>query len=104
MIYLSVMASATPEDVKRLAALARIEVPDADLSRFAAEFDAVLAYVGKLDELTLPDQGRVVPAVRNALRKDENANEAGTYTEALASQFPQREGDSLSVKQILSHD
>lgn len=98
------MANATPEDVRRLAALARIEVADADLERFAAEFDAVLAYVGKLDELTIPDQERVLAPVRNVFRKDEVTVAPGSYTEALASQFPQREGDSLSVKQIISHD
>lgn len=95
---------ATPEDVKRLAALARVDVPEQDLARFAEEFDSVLAYVGKLDELTLPDSGRKIPDVRNVLRADEGAYEPRTWTEALVSQFPQKEGNSLSVKKILSHD
>ena len=98
------MSKANPEDVKRLAALARIEVPDADLARFAEEFDAILAYVGKLDALKLPDAAREVPAVRNALREDESPTAPGTWTEALASRFPEREGDALKVKQIISHD
>ena len=48
-----VAAMTTPEDVQKLAALARIEVPEAELASFTREFDAVLSYVGKLDELTL---------------------------------------------------
>lgn len=98
------MASATPDDVLRLAALARVEVPEADLPRFAAEFDAVLAYVGKLDELTIADLARETAPVRNVFREDQVTHEPGTHTEKLAAQFPQREGDSLSVKQIISHD
>ena len=98
-------AKATPEDVKRLAGLARVAVAESDLAGFAAEFDAVLAYVGRLDELTLPDQGAAAaPAVRNAFRADGAPTEGGAWTEKLAEQFPARDGDSLSVKQIITHD
>ncbi len=97
-------SKATSEDVKRLAALARVDVPEADLERFASEFDSILAYVGKLDELTLPETGLEIPAVRNVLRADGGEYAPGTWTEALVAQFPQKEGDSLSVKKILSHD
>ena len=95
---------ATPEDVQRLAALARIEVPDGELARFAAEFDGVLAYVGKLDSLTLPEGARPLSPVRNVLRADGEPTPPGTWTEAITAQFPERVGDALSVKQIISHD
>lgn len=98
------MANATPEDVRRLAALARVEVSEADLPRFAREFDAVLAYVGKLDELTIPDLERIVPPVRNVFRADTVTEETGSNTEKIVAQFPQRDGNSLSVKKIISHD
>lgn len=97
-------AKATAEDVKRLAALARVDVPEEDLARFAAEFDGILAYVGKLGDLKLPEGETGVPALRNVLRADEGAHAPGTWTEAITAQFPQKEGDSLSVKKILSHD
>lgn len=97
-------AKASLEDVKRLAALARLSVADSDLARFAAEFDSILAYVGKLDELTLPDGGRNLSEVRNVLRADEGAYEPGTWTECIVGQFPAKEGDSLSVKKIITHD
>lgn len=97
-------AKATTEDVKRLATLARVEVAEADLERFAAEFDSVLAYVGKLDELTLSEDDKNQSAVQNVLRADEGAYEAGTWTERIVGQFPAKEGNSLSVKKIISHD
>lgn len=99
------MASATPDDVKRLAALARIEIPEEKLATFAAEFESVLAYVGKLDELALPvESTETYPMRRNVLREDGEPTPAGTYTEAITAQFPERDGNYLSVKQIISHD
>lgn len=95
---------ATPEDVKRLATLARVDVDEADLDRFADEFDSILAYVGKLDELTLPEGGRNLSVVRNVLRADAGPYESGTWTERIVEQFPAKEGNSLSVKKIISHD
>lgn len=95
---------ATPEDVKRLATLARLDVAESDLARFATEFDSILAYVGKLDDLTLPESGRNLSVVRNVLRADETLYESGTWTERIVEQFPAKEGNSLSVKKIISHD
>jgi len=95
---------ATPEDVKRLATLARLDVAENDLARFAAEFDSILAYVGKLDELTLPQSGRNLSVVRNVLRADEAPYASGTWTERIVEQFPVKEGNSLSVKKIINHD
>lgn len=98
-------AQATPEEVAHLAALSRISIPENELATFAGDFEAVLAYVSKLDELTLPsDEATEKPAVRNVFRADGEPHEPGIYSEAIIAQFPEREGDSLSVKQIISHD
>jgi aspartyl/glutamyl-tRNA(Asn/Gln) amidotransferase C subunit len=94
---------ATFEDVKKLAALARIEVSEEELPKFAKEFDAILGYVSKLSELTAP-AGKPLLPYTNVFRADEKPHESGAFTEKLAEQFPAREGDLLSVKQIVSHD
>jgi len=97
------MASA--DDVKKLAALARIEIPEEKLDSFAKEFDSILAYVGQLDALKVDTKApRTAPPLRNVFREDGEPHEKGKYTEKLAAQFPSREGDALSVKQILSHE
>ncbi len=102
------MAETTPgsvEDVRRLGALARIEIPEEKLPAFATGFEAILAYVGKLSELNLPvEAGHNVPAVRNVAREDTGANVPGSYSEKIIAQFPERNGNSLSVKQILNND
>jgi aspartyl/glutamyl-tRNA(Asn/Gln) amidotransferase C subunit len=96
---------ATKEDVKKLAALARISVEDTELKKFTKEFDAILAYVGQLDGLKIPaGEGAGKPPLRNVMRADGEPHAAGAHTEALAAQFPAREGDALMVKQIISHD
>lgn len=94
----------TAEEVRKLALLARIGVSDAECVQFAAEFETILAYIGQLESLELPETGTVLPPHRNLLREDTQPREGGTYTETLAAQFPAREGDALSVRQIISHD
>lgn len=96
---------ASTDDVQKLAALARIDIPEEKLATFAREFDGILAYVGKLDELTLAGSDeRVIPVVHNVMREDGEPHEKGAYTAKLVEQFPQKEANSLSVKQIISHD
>jgi aspartyl-tRNA(Asn)/glutamyl-tRNA(Gln) amidotransferase subunit C len=90
--------------VKKLAALARIRVDDAELEKFTAEFDAILGYVGQLEKLDLPKAGDEKLSLRNVMRADGEPHATGEYTEQIAAQFPTREGDALSVKQIISHD
>ncbi len=95
---------ATTEEVKKLAALARIRVEDAELEKFTSEFDAILAYIGQLEKLELPKGEKVRPPLRNVMRADGEPHAGGAYTKKLTEQFPAREGDALSVKQIITHD
>jgi len=95
---------ATTEEVKKLAALARIRVDDSELEKFASEFDAILAYIGQLEKLELPKGREGKPVLRNVMRADGEPHAPGMYTEKLTEQFPTREGDALSVKQIITHD
>jgi len=96
---------ATAEEVKKLAALARIRVEDSELEKFTSEFDAILAYVGQLENLELP-QGlkEEKPLLRNVMREDGEPHAPRAYTEKLVEQFPAREGDALAVKQIITHE
>lgn len=96
---------ATNEDILKLAALARIRVSEDELPQMTKELDAILAYVGQLEALELPAASdETLSEVRNVMRSDDQPHEGGVFTEALAEQFPAREGDALAVKQIISHD
>ncbi|HQU07709.1 MAG: hypothetical protein B7X04_01705 [Parcubacteria group bacterium 21-54-25] len=94
------MASA--DDVKKLAALARVSVSEEALPRFVKEFDSILSYIGQIESLALVSDGApAVPLLRNVFRDDEQPTPPGTNTQALAESFPERKGNALSVKQIL---
>lgn len=96
---------ATAEEVKKLAALARIKISDEELETFTREFDAILAYVGQLEKLDLPQGAEhEKSALHNVMREDGEPHATGIYTEKLVEQFPAREGNALSVKQIITHD
>lgn len=96
---------ASIEDVKKLASLARLSIPEDMLEARAAEFDRIVAYIAQLDELHIKtDVLPTVPALRNVFRDDGEPTPPGTWTEKLTGMFPEREGDRLSVKKIISHD
>lgn len=95
---------ATVEEVKKLAALARIEVKPEELERFTKEFDAILAYVSQLEKLELPTDLKTTPILRNVFREDVNPTESGTWTEKLVAAFPEKKDNYLVVKQIISHE
>lgn len=95
---------ATVEEVKKLAALARIRVDDSELEKFTGEFDAILAYIGQLEKLELPKKEEEKPPLRNVMREDGEPHVSGMYTGKLTEQFPARENNALSVKQIITHE
>jgi aspartyl-tRNA(Asn)/glutamyl-tRNA(Gln) amidotransferase subunit C len=62
-----------PEEVRRVAELARLELRDDELERVAAELTAVLEYAAAIRRLEFePDAAVAVPA-GSALREDEPA-------------------------------
>lgn len=96
---------ASVEDVKKLASLARLSIPEDMLEARAAEFDRIVAYIAQLDELDIKtDTPPQAPQLRNVFRDDGEPTPAGTWTEKLVGMFPERDGDRLSVKKIISHD
>ncbi len=109
---------ATTEEVKKLAALARISMPEAELVKFTKEFDSILAYVGQLGQLELPKAKtagggspdaagaafRDTRPLRNIFRDDANPTPPGTWTTKMVDAFPEKEDDYLVVKQIISHE
>ena len=94
---------ATQEDVKKLAALARITLSEEQLPKLVKEFDAILEYVGQLEKLDIEKDGLLLPYT-NVMREDGEPHAKGKYTEKLVEQFPSRDGDYLEVKQIISHE
>jgi aspartyl-tRNA(Asn)/glutamyl-tRNA(Gln) amidotransferase subunit C len=82
-----------PEEVRRVAALARLELRDEEVERVAVELTAVLEYAAAIRRLDLPEAGSGAPAAADsALREDEPAPPALTQAQALAMAPESAEG------------
>ncbi len=82
-----------PEDVRGVAELARIEVPDADLERTARELSAVLEFaatLGRLDLAGLEPSEFAPPA--STLREDGPDPRRLSHEQALAAAPDQEHG------------
>ncbi|MDO5646006.1 MAG: Asp-tRNA(Asn)/Glu-tRNA(Gln) amidotransferase subunit GatC [Dermabacter sp.] len=92
------------EEVARLASLARIELTDEDLTRFAGEFDAILDAVASVSEVATAD----VPAtshpmpMTNVFRADV-VTKTLTQEEALSG-APEAADGRFAVPQILGEE
>ena len=85
------------DEVLHVARLARLELSEAELKRFAEQLSAILDAVGKVSELDLADvEPTAHPlALANVWAEDE-PHESLSVDEALAN-APDREGDSFRV-------
>jgi aspartyl-tRNA(Asn)/glutamyl-tRNA(Gln) amidotransferase subunit C len=94
-------------DIKKLADLARIDMSDEELTGIAKDFDAILAYVGqvqevsKLNKIEALHENRDNYFLKNRMREDLVTNEKLEYTEKILSDAPETQDGYLKVKQIL---
>ena len=91
----------TPEEVGRVAILARLELEDGEEKQLAAQIDGILLYIDKLNEL---DTSEVEPftnplAAVNAFREDKVTNQP--RAEALLANAPETEGTFFRVPKII---
>lgn len=92
------------EDVKKLAEMSRIDMDESQLESIAHDFDAILAYVGQVQEASKIASGAIDKKdlnLVNVMREDVATNEAGSYSEKLIAEMPDTENNFLKVKQIL---
>jgi len=96
------MAQLTWDDVLKLARLARIELSDAEVDEFAAEFSAILEYVEKLQ--TVDTDGlkptSQVTGLTNVTREDVEQS-YGYEAEDLLKNVPAVELNQIKVKRMI---
>lgn len=95
------MKKAADIDIKALAGLARLAVPEEELARLEKEIPDILAFVETIQEVRAP-AGSHEGAVRNVMREDEHPHESGVYTERLLEAAPARVDERIAVKQVIS--
>ena len=98
------MPSIGRDDVARLADLARIQLTEEEIARFAGEFDSIMNAVASVSEVATED----VPAtshpiaMTNVFREDVVANTL-TQEQALAA-APEAQDGRFAVQQILGEE
>lgn len=94
------------EAIRELAALARIKLTGKEEVGLQKEVSNILEYVGQVSALeSTPAQEK--PPLHNVMREDIPWGEGSVLLgkrEALLKAFPEREGDYLKVRKIITKD
>ena len=94
----------TPDDVARLAGLARIDLSDAELARLAPQLDVILESVARVTEVANAD----VPATSHAMalvnvfRPD--VVTPSLHVDAVLAMAPHAEDNRFAVPRILGEE
>ncbi len=95
----------TPQEVEKLAQLARIKLSQGEKESLTKEIDSILAYVDQIKKATVAiDHTPVSGAVHNIAREDIARTTSPADRETLLKGAPQREGDFVAVKKIIAQD
>lgn len=95
------------EDVKKLAELARVDMNEGEMESVAKDFDAILAYVGHVNEVSklknLAGEERRPEDyfLHNVVREDIPTNKEGEYKDKILKEMPETQDGFLKVEQIL---
>lgn len=91
------------DDVQHVAELARLALSDSERRQFTGELNSILGYVKEIEEVKIDNYQKFdhYNLQENKLRKDELNEASDEEKEAIRELFPQREGNSLKVKETL---
>ena len=95
------MTKINSSDVRKVAQLARLELPEDQIETYTSQLEEILSYVDQLQEIdtqNVPQTTRAVEVV-NAMREDMVV--LNSSREEILNQAPHREGDFFRVPKIL---
>jgi len=96
------MSKITAADVRKVANLARLDLPEEKIATYTGQLERILDYVAQLESVDtegVPPTTRAVEVV-NVTRDD--VVSATDVREQLLNEAPQREGDFFRVPKILA--
>lgn len=91
----------SPDEVRKVARLARLDLPDDQLPRAAARLDAVLGYVERLAALDLEGVEPLTHVGGEVNRLDDDVPGATLPPEAVARLAPESFGPFIRVPKVL---
>lgn len=91
------------DEVKKLAALSRLELSDEEAVKMQREIESILSYIATIQGVKLSESDDPSPHLpaTNVMREDTDSDEEEAFTEDLLSQAPRRDGRFVKVKKIL---
>ena len=96
------MSKITTDDVRKVATLARLDLPEEKIATYTGQLERILDYVAQLESVDtegVPPTTRAVEVV-NVTRED--VVNPTDVREQLLNEAPQREGDFFRVPKILA--
>lgn len=89
------------EDVKNIAALARVGLSEEEVEKFTKDISGILDWVRQLEEVDVSnvEETKHSVATENVLREDQPEN--SQETEAIINLFPEKQERQGKVKAIL---
>lgn len=91
------------EDVRRIAELARLEIPEGELDRMRAELSEVIDFVAALNRLDLTECEPTSFAPRDAPLREDVVNGRRLGAEAALAAAPDREDGFFRVPPIVEN-
>ena len=90
------------EEVKKVAALARLNLTDEEVELYRGQLSSILDYVGQLKEVNTDgvEPTSQVTGLTNVMREDVVEKASVDEHERIISQFPQKENGYLKVRGI----
>ena len=95
------MSQISSDDVRKVAQLARLDLPEDKIATYTSQLESILEYVGQLQQVDtegVPETTRAVE-VTNVTRAD--GVQPTPVRDDILNQAPQREGDFFRVPKIL---
>lgn len=101
-VILLAMSKINADEVRRVAALAKIAVSDEEAEKLAKDLDEILGYVKQLENVdtTGLEPTYQVTGLTNVTRKDEIID-YGTNREALLKNAPRKRDGQIEVPKVL---
>ncbi|HET7879243.1 MAG TPA: Asp-tRNA(Asn)/Glu-tRNA(Gln) amidotransferase subunit GatC [Acetobacteraceae bacterium] len=87
--------------IRRIATLARIEVPDAQLASLARELNGILGWIEQLNEVNVDGVEPLAGAQQMALKMREDVVTDGGYPDKVLANAPERAGDFFTVPKVV---
>jgi len=87
--------------VRRIAALARIHVDEAELPALQADLNGILGWIEQLNEVNVEGIEPLTGAAQMALKMREDVVTDGGYPEKVLWNAPERAGDFFVVPKVI---